>query len=88
MWFPLKNIVDSRLQGDFDTSSVWISVEIAMASVSINSARRPYMSDVVAELKECLTIELARKQSSVDTKNKDSIKFTTNLTTKLGPLAR
>ena len=84
----IKNIVDSRLQGDFDTSSVWKAVEIAMASVSMNSTRRPYMSDVVTELKECLAMELARKQSSVDTENKDSIEFTTNLTTELGPVAR
>ncbi|KAJ1420256.1 Serine-threonine/tyrosine-protein kinase, catalytic domain [Sesbania bispinosa] len=57
----VKNIVDSRLHEDFETSSVWKAVEIGMASVSINPARRPNMSDVVNELKECLAIELARK---------------------------
>ncbi|KAJ1420261.1 Serine-threonine/tyrosine-protein kinase, catalytic domain [Sesbania bispinosa] len=37
----IKNIVDSRLHEDFETSSVWRAVEIGMAPVSNNPARRP-----------------------------------------------
>ena len=85
----IKGIVDSRLQGDFDTSSAWKAVETAMACVSVNSAERPYMSDVVVELKECLAAELARKHVGCDAKNKDSAQFiTVNLTTEFRPLAR
>ena len=85
----IKSIVDSRLQGDCDTSSAWRAVEIAMACVSANSAERPYMSDVVNELKECLAIELARKHVGYDTKSKDSAQIVTvNVTIEICPLAR
>ncbi|XP_015938421.1 probable LRR receptor-like serine/threonine-protein kinase At1g05700 [Arachis duranensis] len=63
----VKCIVDTRLQGDFESSSVWRAVEIAMASVSNKSSKRPYMTDIVTELKECLAMELARKHNSCET---------------------
>ncbi|KAJ4717965.1 protein kinase family protein [Melia azedarach] len=40
----IRNIVDRRLQGDFDINSVWKAVEIAMACVSPTSAKRPTMN--------------------------------------------
>ncbi|MED6186518.1 hypothetical protein PIB30_067415 [Stylosanthes scabra] len=76
----LKCIVDTRLQGDFETSSVWRAVEITMASVSNKSSKRPHMSDIVTELKECLAMELARKHNSCRT-------ITTNLAPESSPLA-
>ncbi|MED6124000.1 hypothetical protein PIB30_054896 [Stylosanthes scabra] len=63
----VKCIVDTRLQGDFESSSVWRAVEIAMASVSDKSSKRPHMTDIVTELKECLAMELARKHKSCRT---------------------
>ena len=85
----IKSIFDSKLQGDFGTNSNWRAVEIAMACVSFESAKRPYMSDVVTELKECLAIELARKITGGDTEHQDSVELVTmNVTTELGPLAR
>ncbi|KAJ1390953.1 putative serine/threonine-protein kinase [Sesbania bispinosa] len=81
----IKSIVDSRLHADFETSSVWKAVEIGMASVSTNPAKRPNMSDVVNELKDCLAIELARKTTGRDIEN-DPIEL--NVTTELGPVAR
>ncbi|XP_057734950.1 probable LRR receptor-like serine/threonine-protein kinase At1g05700 isoform X2 [Arachis stenosperma] len=67
----ITKIVDSRLQGDFDSNSAWRVVEIAMASVSAISVERPYMSDIVKELKECLAAELARKHNSCELQNED-----------------
>ncbi|KAJ1420260.1 Serine/threonine-protein kinase, active site [Sesbania bispinosa] len=85
----IKNIVDSRLHEDFDTSSAWKAIELGMASVSINPNRRPNMSDIVTELKECLTAELARKRSGGDTENIDSVELVSlNLETEFCPLAR
>ncbi|XP_061356605.1 probable LRR receptor-like serine/threonine-protein kinase At1g05700 [Gastrolobium bilobum] len=83
----IKHIVDSRLQEDFDTSSAWKAVEIGIACVSTNPAKRPNMSDVVTELKDCLATELGRRNTGRDTENKDSIDLVT-MTTELGPLAR
>ncbi|MED6136238.1 hypothetical protein PIB30_054210 [Stylosanthes scabra] len=84
----IEGIVDSNLQVDFDSSSVWKAVEIAMACVSFSPNKRPYMSDVLAVLKECLALELARKQSNIDTENNELIEFTHNLTSETGPLIR
>ncbi|XP_057734954.1 LRR receptor-like serine/threonine-protein kinase IOS1 isoform X2 [Arachis stenosperma] len=47
----ITKVVDSRLQGDFDSNSAWRAVEIAMTSVSTISMERPYMSDIVKELR-------------------------------------
>ncbi|KAG8643350.1 hypothetical protein MANES_11G031101v8 [Manihot esculenta] len=50
----VRSIVDPRLQGDFDTNSAWKAVEIALSCVLNTATRRPDMTDVLIELKECL----------------------------------
>ncbi|KAH0982490.1 hypothetical protein GBA52_009667 [Prunus armeniaca] len=60
----INNIVDPRLEGNFNTNSVWKAVEIAMACVSINAIKRPSMSQVAVDLKECLATECARTNHS------------------------
>ncbi|CAB4272462.1 unnamed protein product [Prunus armeniaca] len=60
----IKSIVDPRLEGNFNTNSVWKAVEIAMACVSINAIKRPSMSQVVVDLRECLATECARTNHS------------------------
>ncbi|XP_052110577.1 probable LRR receptor-like serine/threonine-protein kinase At1g05700 isoform X2 [Arachis duranensis] len=86
----ITKVVDSRLQGDFDNNSAWNAVEIAMASVSTISMERPYMSDIVKELKDCLAAELARKHNSCDLQNKDLVEqVSLNLiSTDITPIAR
>ncbi|XP_028794817.1 putative leucine-rich repeat receptor-like protein kinase At2g19210 [Neltuma alba] len=58
----LQQIVDSRLQGDFDFGSMWKAVEVAISCVSPTASERPSMNYVVPELKESLEMEAARKQ--------------------------
>ncbi|GAV75936.1 Pkinase domain-containing protein/Malectin_like domain-containing protein/LRR_8 domain-containing protein, partial [Cephalotus follicularis] len=86
----INTIVDPRLQGDFDTNSVWKAVELAMACVSQSSSRRPNMNQIVVELKECLAMELNRRQGrNGNDQSQDSYEmFTVNMTTGLAPLAR
>ncbi|ONI15689.1 hypothetical protein PRUPE_3G055800 [Prunus persica] len=60
----INNIVDPRLEGNFNTNSVWKAVEIAMACVSVNAIKRPSISQVVVDLKECLATECARTNHS------------------------
>nr|XP_029151509.1 probable LRR receptor-like serine/threonine-protein kinase At1g51880 [Arachis hypogaea] len=86
----ITKIVDSRLQKDFDSNSAWRAVEIAMTSVSAISVERPYMSDIVKELKECLAAELARKHTSCDLQNEDLVgQVSLNLiSTDITPIAR
>ncbi|XVF74468.1 hypothetical protein PTKIN_Ptkin13bG0112600 [Pterospermum kingtungense] len=56
----VNNVVDTRLQGDFDVDSVSKTIELALACVSPESSARPDMKYVVSELRECLAIEIAR----------------------------
>ncbi|KAF8388903.1 hypothetical protein HHK36_025584 [Tetracentron sinense] len=60
----IRNIVDHRLQSDFDINSVWKAIETAMACVPQTSIQRPTMNYVLSELKECLELEMAREKSS------------------------
>ncbi|KAK2406292.1 putative LRR receptor serine/threonine-protein kinase [Trifolium repens] len=86
----IENIVDSRLQQNFDTNSAWKAVEIGMACVSLNSSNRPNMNEVVHELKECLAAELARKRDGrCKAKKGGSIELIPlTLTIELSPQAR
>ncbi|XP_034696049.1 putative leucine-rich repeat receptor-like serine/threonine-protein kinase At2g19230 isoform X2 [Vitis riparia] len=58
----IQSIVDPRLQGDFNTNSAWKAVEIALACVASTGMQRPDMSHVLADLKECLGIEVASRR--------------------------
>ncbi|XP_024022548.1 LRR receptor-like serine/threonine-protein kinase IOS1 isoform X1 [Morus notabilis] len=60
----VRSIVDLRLQGDFEINSMWKAVEIAMACLNPPASRRPNMSQVVIELRECLASELTRRNNS------------------------
>ncbi|KAJ0006693.1 hypothetical protein Pint_28794 [Pistacia integerrima] len=85
----IRNIIDRRLQGDFDINSVWRAVEIAMVCVSSPSSGRPTMNQVEAELNECLKIEIARKKESPVTESRDPRGMVNlDLHTELFPLAR
>ena len=84
----IENIVDQRLQGDFQSSSAWKAVEIAIACVRDNSLERPRMNQVVVELNECLALEIASKKDGRD-QNKDSVvKMSLNLDSDLNPSPR
>ncbi|KAL5755842.1 hypothetical protein ACOSQ2_020588 [Xanthoceras sorbifolium] len=85
----IKNIVDPTLLEDYDINSAWKAVEVAMACVYPNSAKRPTMTQVVMELKECLAIETAPTMGDNQTSSKDSselISFYRH--SELSPLAR
>ncbi|PON33488.1 Serine/threonine protein kinase [Parasponia andersonii] len=58
----IRSIIDPRLHEDFETNSVWKAVEIAMAFVSTKSAKRPDMSQVLTELKECFDSKISSKK--------------------------
>ena len=48
-------IVDERLQGDCDFSSLWKVIDIAIACTNSCSRERPSMSNVFLELKEAVS---------------------------------
>jgi len=85
----INAIVDSGLEGDFDSNSVWRAVEIATACLSPNPNRRPIISVVVNELKESLAMEFARTDNKKSTHTSDSVELVTmNLNTESLPQAR
>ncbi|CAN6573417.1 unnamed protein product [Malus baccata var. baccata] len=69
----IYSIVDPRLEGKFNTNSVWKAVEIANACVSPIAIKRLSMSQVVVDLKECLATELARTNLRHETELRNSI---------------
>lgn len=65
-WVELKiakgdtlEIVDPRLNSDFEPNSVRKAIEIA-STCAAHAPYRPSMSQVVIELSECLAMEMAR----------------------------
>ncbi|KAK7261756.1 hypothetical protein RIF29_28075 [Crotalaria pallida] len=84
----IKAIACSRLGGEFDVNSMWRAVEIAMACVSPNPTRRPIMSVIVTELKECLATKLARTKSTCANTGESGELLTANLYTDVSPVAR
>ncbi|KAI8544544.1 hypothetical protein RHMOL_Rhmol08G0305500 [Rhododendron molle] len=56
----IMEIMDSRLNSDFDTNSTRKALETAMACVECNLSQRLEMRQVVANLRDCLEMEKAR----------------------------
>ncbi|XP_022762162.1 probable LRR receptor-like serine/threonine-protein kinase At1g51880 [Durio zibethinus] len=50
----VRSIIDPKLKGEFNTNAVWKVEEIAMACTQPTSNKRPDISHVLAELKDCL----------------------------------
>ena len=59
----IRKIVDTRLQGEFSISSAWKVVEIAMSCISQTTAERPGISQICAELKECLSLGMVQSNN-------------------------
>ncbi|CAA6675608.1 unnamed protein product [Spirodela intermedia] len=53
----INNIIDPKLQGDFDINMAWKVVEIAMSCTSTTLEERMTMTDVMVQLKECLDVK-------------------------------
>ncbi|KEH18237.1 LRR receptor-like kinase plant [Medicago truncatula] len=59
----IQNIVDTRLQGEFNINSAWKVVEVAMSCISQTAAERPDISQILVELKECLSLEIVQSNT-------------------------
>lgn len=81
----ISNIMDPKLQGVYDSGSAWKALELAMTCVNPSSLKRPNMSHVVHELKECLISE-NKRTGDIDTTR--SIDINLSFGTDLNPKAR
>ncbi|KAG6530390.1 probable LRR receptor-like serine/threonine-protein kinase At1g05700 [Zingiber officinale] len=53
----IEDIVDPRLEGEYDINSVWKCIDIALKCTAHRSQQRPNMTEVVMQLKESLELE-------------------------------
>ncbi|KAJ1420251.1 Serine-threonine/tyrosine-protein kinase, catalytic domain [Sesbania bispinosa] len=70
----IQDIVDRRLKGEFSINSAWKAVEIAMSCTSTTAVVRPDISQILVDLKECLSLEMVQR-------NRESGRTTIELTT-------
>ncbi|XP_031487919.1 probable LRR receptor-like serine/threonine-protein kinase At4g29180 [Nymphaea colorata] len=59
----IKAVIDPRLHGQYDISSMWMVAELAMTCTEEMSVIRSTMTEVVAHLKEAKEIERTREKS-------------------------
>jgi len=57
----IQKVVDSKLKGGFNINSARKIVEIAKSCISPTLAERPDISQILAELKECLSLEMVQR---------------------------
>ncbi|CAL9222846.1 unnamed protein product [Arabidopsis halleri] len=69
----IQSIMDPNLHQDYDTSSSWKALELAMLCINPSSTQRPNMTRVAHELNECLEIYNLSKGRS---QNENSSKST------------
>ncbi|XP_030949057.1 putative leucine-rich repeat receptor-like serine/threonine-protein kinase At2g19230 [Quercus lobata] len=62
----IQSVVDPRLQGKFHTNSAWKAVEIALSCIPPIASQRPDISQVLAELKECLALEMTNASMATE----------------------
>ncbi|XP_010507237.1 PREDICTED: putative receptor-like protein kinase At3g46340 [Camelina sativa] len=84
----IARIMDPKLHGDYNSRSVWRAVELAMLCTNPSSEKRPTMSQVVIELKECLSSENSMKGKNQDTESHGSFEMSMSFDTKAVPSAR
>ncbi|KAG7572925.1 Malectin-like domain [Arabidopsis suecica] len=84
----IRNIMDPNLHHNYDIGSVWKAIEIAMSCVNLSSTRRPNMSQVVNELKECVISETSRIGEGRDMESKGSVDFSKDFYNEVIPQAR
>ena len=59
----IENIVDERLQNNYNLSSIWKVAKITMTCVQFEGAKRPTMNVVCNELSEAIGMESSHESS-------------------------
>lgn len=78
-------IMDPNLCKDYESNSAWRALEVAMSCADPSSSKRPSMSQVINELKECIVCENSRISKN---QGLESQEMNINLDTSVVPLAR
>ncbi|CAL9244275.1 unnamed protein product [Arabidopsis halleri] len=78
-------IVDPNLRKDYDINSAWRALELAMSCANPSSSKRPSMSQVIQELKECIVCE---NLGICNNRGLESEDMNVDLDTSVVPMAR
>ena len=81
----IQNIVDTRLRGEFNIDSARKVVKIAMSCISQTETARPDISQILADLKICLPLDIV--QCGI-TRSRDESVFYTSIESETTILAR
>ena len=84
----ITRIMDPNLNGDYISRSVWRALELAMLCANPSSEKRPSMSHVVVELKECLMSENSLRSKNNDMDSQNSLEVSMSFDAKATPTAR
>ncbi|CAA7017666.1 unnamed protein product [Microthlaspi erraticum] len=85
-----ENVVDPGLNRNYEPTSVWKAIDIAMSCVNPSSEKRPSMSQVTNELKQCLTLENSRQgvRPQMSSNSSVELSLSVNFTSEVTPSAR
>ncbi|CAN8301267.1 unnamed protein product [Cochlearia groenlandica] len=75
----LLEIMDPNLGGFYDINSAWRAIELAMSCSNPSSWKRPSMSRVINELKECIVCENSGLSKNGDLECQESISSDTSM---------
>ncbi|KAG2329810.1 hypothetical protein Bca52824_000990 [Brassica carinata] len=84
----INGIMDLNLHGDYSSHSAWRALELAMLCANPSSEKRPNMSQVAIELKECFTSEISMKSTDHDMDSQSSPEVSKRCDAKDFPSAR
>lgn len=82
----IESIMDPNLKGNYESSTAWKVLELAMSCSRPYSAERPNMAQIVHELNECLRYENSRRGKSRDVSSKSSNEL--NTSSEMAPMPR
>lgn len=81
----ILEIMDPNLRKDYDINSAWRALELAMSCANPSSSKRPSMSQVIQELKECIVCENSGIRAN---QGLESEGLNVDLDTSVAPMAR
>jgi serine/threonine protein kinase len=53
----IEDVLDARMAGDYDVNDVWKVADVALKCTAQAPNQRPTMTEVVAQLQECVELE-------------------------------
>ncbi|KAL1208519.1 Receptor-like protein kinase [Cardamine amara subsp. amara] len=81
----IVEIMDPNLCKDYDSNSAWRALELAMSCANPSSSKRPFMSQVINDLKECIVCENSRISKN---RGLESEEMNISFDTSVVPMAR